>query len=80
MREEPRQPLLTSASARDEAAYVLFVANNARAHSARVRIVTALVWAVSVAQFVPNFWRSDCARFGAPQLRGRRLPCIALQG
>ena len=68
MRESPRQPLLTFASTRDEAAYMLFVANNARAHSARVRMVTGLAWTISLAQFVPNFWRSDYARCGAPQL------------
>ena len=80
MQEGSRRPLLTFASARDEAAYLLFVANNARAHSARVRVVTALVWAVSLAQFVPNFWRSDCARFGALSSKaGRRRPVLAMQ-
>ena len=68
MREKLRQPLLNFTSARDEAAYMLFLANNARLHSAHVRTVTALVWAVSLAHFVSNFWRSDCARFGAAQL------------
>lgn len=73
MWEEPRQPLLTFASARDEAEYIIFVANNVRAHSARVRVVTALVWAVNLTQFVPNFWRSDYAWCGALQLCGKRL-------
>ena len=82
MQEGSRQTLLTFASARDEAAYMLFVANNARALSARVRIVTALVWAVNVAQFVPNKSGGRTVPGLAPlsSEAGRRRRLLALQG
>lgn len=57
-----RQPLLTFSNARDEAAFVLFVANNTRLCSARVRCVTALIWFISLSQFLRSFVASPVTR------------------
>jgi len=57
-----KQPQLTFASPRDEAAFVLFVSNNTRLSAARVRCVMVLVWGVSLLQLGDNFCRSPLAR------------------
>jgi len=76
-----KQPQLTFASPRDEAAFVLFVSNNTRLSAARVRCVMVLVWGVSLLQLGDNFCRSPLARrVGTARARCSarrpRTPCL----
>ncbi|KAK9837343.1 hypothetical protein WJX81_007641 [Elliptochloris bilobata] len=56
------EPVLTFPNARDEAAFLLFMANNARLSSARARCFTALVWILNLSHFFPNYWRAPYSR------------------